>query len=41
MHEPEPPPPPEPDKKKILDDWKQGVVIDGVEITVGNRVEIK
>jgi hypothetical protein len=41
MHEPPPPPPPEPDKKKILDDWKQGVVIDGVEITIGNRVEIK
>jgi hypothetical protein len=35
------PPPPEPDKKKILEDWKQGVVIDGVEITQGNRVQIK
>jgi Siphovirus Gp157 len=35
------PPLPYPDKKKIIDDWKQGVVIDGVEITKGNRVEIK
>jgi hypothetical protein len=40
MRQPEPPPP-EPDKKKILEDWKQGVVIDGVEVTIGNRVEIK
>jgi hypothetical protein len=40
MRQPEPPPP-EPDKKKILEDWKEGVVIDGVEITIGNRVEIK
>jgi hypothetical protein len=35
------PPLPYPDKKKIIDDWKQGVVIDGVEIAMGNRVEIK
>jgi Siphovirus Gp157 len=41
MKEPTPPPEPEPDKRKIIEDWKQGVVIDGVEITVGNRVEIR
>lgn len=40
MRQPEPPPP-EVDKKKILEDWKQGVVIDGVEITQGNRIQIK
>jgi hypothetical protein len=41
LRPPPPPPAPEPDKKKIIDDWKQGVVIEGAEITQGNRVEIK
>ena len=36
-----PAPPPAPDKKKMIDDWKVGVVIDGVEIVQGNRVEIR
>ena len=35
------PPPREADKKKILEDWKRGVVIDGVEVTIGNRVAIR
>lgn len=35
------PPPPSPDKKKILEDWKMGVVIEGIEVVKKNRVEIK
>lgn len=41
MKQPEPPPQQAPDKKKILDDWKQGVVIDGVRIEQGKRLEIR
>ncbi len=40
MRTPEPPPP-SPDKKKMLEDLKEGVVIDGAELAFGNRVEIK
>jgi hypothetical protein len=36
-----PVPPPAPDKKKIIEDWKQGVVVEGVEITQGSRIEIR
>jgi hypothetical protein len=32
---------PEPDKKKLLDDLKQGVVIDGARLEQSQRVEIK
>lgn len=35
-----PAPPPAPDKRKILEDWKQGAVVGGIEITIGSRVEI-
>ncbi|MFZ0270963.1 MAG: siphovirus Gp157 family protein [Acidobacteriaceae bacterium] len=36
MRQPEPPPP-SPDKKKILDDLKQGVVIDGVRLEADKK----
>ncbi|NCX94433.1 MAG: hypothetical protein EBX40_07135 [Gammaproteobacteria bacterium] len=36
-----PAPEPQPDKKKIADDIKQGVVIDGVQIVKKPRLEIK
>lgn len=32
---------PEPDKKKLLEDMKQGVVIDGARLEYSQRVEIK
>jgi hypothetical protein len=38
---PPPSPAPEPDKRKILDAWKDGAVIEGAEISQGNRVEIR
>lgn len=40
MRQPEPPPP-MPDKKKMLDDMKQGVVIDGVHMEQGKSLLIK
>ena len=33
-------PPPEPDKRKMLDDMKEGVVIDGAHIERGKRLHI-
>lgn len=40
MRQPEPPPP-SPDKKKILEDIKQGVIVDGCHIEQGKTLLIK
>ena len=35
------PPSPVPDKKKLLEDLKQGVILDGIRIERGKRIDIK
>ena len=40
LRQPEPPPP-APDKKAIMDDIKQGVIIDGCHLEQSQRLEIK